>query len=60
MQRLKHYEDWGTPTKVDFESIVGKKKWQQHWINCETVQSTMRKAQTLASEINKTIVKSHE
>lgn len=59
IRRLKEYEKWGIPTVVDFESIVGKEKWQQHWANWETVQSTMRDAQTLANEINRTISESY-
>jgi len=57
--RLTAYEAWGVPTMVDFEAIVGKEKWEQHWANWELVQSTMREAQVLASEINKTIAKSY-
>lgn len=41
------------------ETIVGKEKWQQHWANWGAVQSTMRKAQVLATEINKTIAESY-
>ncbi len=59
MDRLRNYERWGSPTKVDFESLVGKEKWKQHWANWERVQSTMREAQLLAAEINKTIANSY-
>lgn len=57
INKLKRYERWGAPTIVDFESIVGKEMWQQHWKNWELVQSTMRSAQVLASEINAVIAK---
>jgi len=59
MQRLTDYENWGEPIVVDFEAIVGKEKWEQHWVNWELVQSTMRKAQLLATEINKKIAESY-
>lgn len=59
MKRLSAYEHWGEPTVVDFEAVVGKEKWAQHWANWEQVQSTMRQAQELASEINQTIAKSY-
>ena len=60
IERLLAYEGWQEPTIIDFESIVGKEKWEQHWANWENVQSTMRQAQELATEINQTIVKSYE
>jgi len=59
MQRLSDYEKWGKPTVVDFEKIVGKDRWTQHWKNWELVQSTMKDAQVLATEINKTIAGSY-
>ncbi|MBF3237978.1 HNH endonuclease [Aeromonas veronii] len=59
IEKLRKYEAWKEPTKVDFESVVGKEKWEQHWENWELVQSTMRHAQTLATEINQTIAKAY-
>lgn len=59
MERLDRYENSEEPTKVDFESLVGKEKWDQHWRNWEVVQETMREAQVLATEINKTVAKSY-
>ena len=59
IQRLRQYESWGAPTIVDFEAIVGKEIWQKHWENWETVQTTMRQAQVLANEINRTIANSY-
>ena len=56
---LENYENWGTPTLIDFESVVGKEKWKQHWDNCDLVQSTMREAQELATEIRQTIAIAH-
>ncbi len=59
MERLAAYEQWEVPTKIDFEAIVGKEQWAQHWANCELVQDTMREAQILATEIHQTIIKSY-
>lgn len=59
IRRLENYENWGEPTLIDFESVVGKEKWRQHWANWELVQSTMREAQELATEIRQTIAKAH-
>jgi endonuclease I len=52
IERLKNYENWQKPTKVDFEDIVGISKWSTHWENCEKVQKMMRESQLLATEIN--------
>ena len=60
MLRLKAYEQWGQPTIVDFEAIIGKEKWQQHWANWEKIQSIMRHSQILATEINITVAKSYK
>lgn len=59
IEKLHKYEAWLEPTKVDFESVVGKEKWEQHWSNWESVQDTMRQAQTLATEIKQTVAKAH-
>jgi len=59
IMRLSAYEKWQEPTIVDFEAVVGKEKWDQHWANWEHVQSSMRKAQVLASEINQSIARAH-
>ncbi|RUO71588.1 HNH endonuclease [Pseudidiomarina salinarum] len=55
IQNLQKYEAWLEPTKIDFESVVGKEIWDEHWANWELVQSTMRRAQVLAADINKAI-----
>jgi len=57
--RLKEYEKWEEPTKINFEGVVGREKWKQHWENCEQVQSIMRQAQELASEINREIASAY-
>jgi len=54
------YEAWEPPTIVDFERFVGKDKWNQHWANWGLVQSSMREAQILATEINKIIAKEYQ
>ena len=60
IKKLEAYESWLEPTVVDFEAVVGKEKWKQHWDNWEQVQDTMRQAQELATEINKTIAEAYE
>jgi len=55
IQRLEAYERWLVPTKIDFESVVGKDIWAQHWQNWERVQSLMRESQGLAAHINEKV-----
>jgi len=53
--RLDAYENWRTPTKLDFASIVGKEIWEKHQNNLERVQVLMRESQELAEKIKLTI-----
>lgn len=52
IERLEEYERWCTPTKMDFEAIVGRDIWLQHQHNLERIQSLMRESQALAAKIN--------
>ena len=60
IERLKAYENWGNPTKMDFESIVGKDIWKKHWENWEHVQEIMRESQVLAEEINTQVARAYD
>ena len=55
IKRLEAYEKWNIPTKMDFEAVVGKEDWSQHWQNWERVQSLMRQSQELAEKINQRV-----
>lgn len=59
MFRLWAYEKWKEPTIVDFEAVVGRRRWSEHWSNWELVLNTMRHAQELADEINETVARAH-
>ena len=60
IERLEKYEQWGTPTTLDFEAIVGSEIWKNHWHNWEKVQGIMRESQALAEEINKKIANEYK
>ena len=53
--RLKKYEQWGDPKNIDFGKLVGKKLWDQHWQNWNSILEMMKDAQALAEIINKKI-----
>jgi hypothetical protein len=57
MERLEKYEQWSDPTKMNFEAIVGKDIWEQHWKNWERVQEIMKESQNLAKHINVQVMK---
>ena len=59
IRRLEDYENWCTPTKIDFASIVGEDMWSKHWENWEQVLSIMRESQELASQINKKVASAY-
>jgi hypothetical protein len=52
IKRLEAYERSKTPTRMDFEAIVGQEAWAQHQDNLERVQTLMRESQELAAKIN--------
>lgn len=60
IKKLKKYSQWNTPTKINFEEIVGEKIIKKHWENCESIQKMMRSAQNLAEEINLTVKENYK
>ena len=54
-ERLQAFEEWSTPTMVDFEAIVGTDRWNLHWQNCNEIMESMREAQTHAKLINQMV-----
>lgn len=59
IRRLRAYENWHAPTKIDFEAVVGKEIWSRHWQNWECLQSIMRESQALASTINQKVASAY-
>lgn len=53
--RLEAFEDWGTPTRVDFESLIGADLWAAHWRNHRDLLALMRVAETTAAQIRQRI-----
>lgn len=49
--RLERYEQWKSPTVVDFASIVGVDEWEKYWGLCEVLNADMRKAQAVADSL---------
>lgn len=57
IERLKDYEQWGNPKKFEFEKLIEKKLWNQHWNNWESVIKMMKESQSLALKIKDNLAK---
>lgn len=55
VKRIMDYEEWGTPIRIDIESIIGKEKWKKHWDNCDKIKNLMYESQKLQDEIKSDI-----
>jgi len=54
--RLEAFERWRSPTKVDFESIVGTNDWTTYWSLCEKVNEELRQCQHVADAMRARII----
>jgi HNH endonuclease len=55
--RLQAYENWREPKCVNFEAIVGREMWSQHWKNWDEMRQQMRKSQLHADLLKQEILK---
>ncbi|MEJ1155149.1 HNH endonuclease [Microbacterium marmarense] len=58
MARLSDFESWGTPTKVDFEALVGAELWEMHWRNHQAILDLMRTAEMTAETMRQRVAES--
>lgn len=49
--RLRDFERWGSPTRVDFAELVGADLWHEHWKNHAAIVQLMRDAERTANAI---------
>jgi len=49
--RLEAFEKQSNPIRIDFESVVGKDDWEQHWKNCTLLHEQMKQCQTFSDGI---------
>lgn len=57
INNLEKYEAWSKPTRLNFEEIVGKDLWNQHWENCRKLHEMMQESQRLSDQIKNIIAK---
>lgn len=58
IQRLEAYEQWRTPTLIDFETVLGKERWEAYWNLWEAVNNDLRKCQDVADSYRRLIMDS--
>jgi hypothetical protein len=46
--RLDAYENWRQPTKVDFETILGREDWDKYWALWESINTSLHQCQEVA------------
>jgi hypothetical protein len=56
--RLAAYEEWETPTLIDFASVVGDQLWDEHWRNHAAILQAMRDAETTVELIRSRVASS--
>lgn len=55
--KLEAYEAWRSPTKVDFEAIIGIHGWESYWKLCDDVIGELRKCQEVADSVRARIAR---
>jgi hypothetical protein len=53
--RLDAYENWRPPTKVDFETILGREDWEKYWALWESINSSLHQCQEVADLLRKRV-----
>jgi len=49
--RLEAYERWKSPTKLDFQTILGDETWMKYWSMWESVISELKDCQAFADSL---------
>lgn len=49
--RLEVYEQWRSPIRVDFRSVLGEEEWERYWSLCEAVIEHLRECQQVADAL---------
>lgn len=44
--RLEAYEKWRTPTKINYETLLGSEQWEQHMRYLDEILDLMAKAES--------------
>ncbi len=55
ISRLEAYERWKSPTKLDFEKIMGKETWDKYWLMWDGINIELRRCQDFADSLRSQI-----
>jgi hypothetical protein len=53
--RLDAYENWRPPTKVDFETILGREDWDSYWALWESINTSLVQCKEVADLLLKRV-----
>jgi hypothetical protein len=59
-EKLDRFEQWGTPARIDFASVVGESLWLEHWEHHARLLELMREAEATAREIRARVREFHD
>jgi hypothetical protein len=54
---LERYEQWKSPTQIDFGLTLGTEDWERYWLLCDAVNEELRRAQDVALALRSRIAK---
>jgi HNH endonuclease len=60
VERLRRFETWRMPKRVDFAEVVGVELWARHWKNNERLHALMYECQKTADEVYKRVLERAE
>jgi hypothetical protein len=55
IQRLEQFDQWRSPTHVDFESLLGPDAWTNYWKLWKDLFDELHKCQAVAEKLRETI-----
>ncbi|HEX8341549.1 MAG TPA: HNH endonuclease [Tepidisphaeraceae bacterium] len=55
VQRLEAFERWRSPTKIDFEAILGTVAYEAYWVELDRIIAELEKSQQMADTLRETI-----
>jgi hypothetical protein len=54
--RLEAYERWKSPTKIDFESVLGKETYEKYWSMWDKINAELRDCQVFADSLRSQVM----
>lgn len=55
--RIEAYEQWKSPTKIDFELVLGKEAYAKYWSMWDKINAELRECQVFADSLRAQVLK---